>query len=80
MKQHVTIKIPELPMDDIFKYQTKEGVLEARQMKSKKLWENGYFTSNEDYQFFLISTAFRLPSQYYQKFYSRQLINTRFKP
>ena len=71
MKQHMTIRIPELSIDDIFKHQSKEGVLDSRQQNSKKLWENGYFSTAEDYQMFLIRTTLRLPSQYYQKYYSR---------
>lgn len=71
LKQHVTFKISDIEAEDIFKFQTKENILDHIHQKSQLLWNNQYFDNHEQYLSFLIQTTIKLPAQFYRKFYAR---------
>jgi hypothetical protein len=80
LKQHITIRLSDLEVEDIFRHQTKESITEVIQDKSKKLWEHGFFGSQEEFQRFLLATSLKLPLQYYKKHYGRQCLQFKFRP
>lgn len=80
MKNCIGFKFSDIEMDEIYKFQNKEGIADTVQVKCKNIWNQGYFANMPTFLMFLINVSVKLPSQYFKKFFARQMILTKFSP
>lgn len=80
MKSCVGFKFSDIEMEEIYRFQNKEGIADTVQIKCKNIWNDGYFANEPTFLMFLINVSVKLPSQYFKKFFARQMILTKFCP
>ena len=80
MKNCVGFRFCDIEMDEIYRFQNKEGIADTVQTKCKSIWNDGFFANEPTFLMFLINVSVKLPSQYFKKFFARQMILTKFSP